>query len=151
MNPAKLHRPLAAALLALLVLAVPAYAKRRAAAHRVLPGEFTLPLINGVVIDAATGRPVVGVEVSTGARFDATDNEGRFDLKNVTGRGEIVLTAQRSGYQLFTTVIRQNDSTTLTIRMTPTPTTTIRLTSGEVKTVDTESVKFGYPLFTGYI
>lgn len=152
MNPAKLRQPLAAALLVTLALAVPASAaKRRSVAHRTLPAEFTVALINGVVLDAVTDQPVVGVEMNAGIRFDATDTQGRFDLKNVTGRGEIVVTAQRSGYQPFSTRIRPNDPTTLTIRMTPTPTTTVRLTSGEVKTLDTESIKFGYPLFTGYI
>ena len=152
MNLAKLRRSLAAALLVTLAVAIPASAaKRRSVAHRVLPAEFTVPLINGVVLDAVTNQPVVGVELSTGIRFDATDTQGRFDLKNVTGRGEIIITASRSGYLPVTVSVKPNDPTTLTIRMTPTPTTTVRLTSGEVKTLDTESIKFGYPLFTGYI
>lgn len=152
MIPAKIRRSVATALLVTLALAVPASAKRRSVAHRVLPTEFTVALINGVVLDAVTGQPVVGVEMNASdMRFDATDTQGRFDLKNVTARGEILVTAQRSGYQKFTISIRPGDPTNLTIRMTPTPTTTVRLTSGEVKNFDTESVKFGYPVFTGYV
>lgn len=151
MNPAKLRRSLATALLVTLALAVPASAKRRAVEHRVPPGQFTVALINGVVLDAVTGAPVVAVEMNAMNRFDATDMQGRFDLKNVTGYGEIVVTAMRSGYQPASVSIKPNDPTTLTIRMTPTPTTTVRLTNGEVKNFDTESIKFGYPVFTGYV
>ena len=152
MNPAKLRRFLATALLVTLALAVPASAKRRSVAHRVLPSEFTVALINGVVLDAVTSQPVVGVEMNAAdLKFDATDTQGRFDLRNVSSRGEIVVKATRSGYQPFAISLKPGDPTTLTIRLTPTPTTTIRLTNGDVKNFDTESVKFGYPVFTGYV
>jgi hypothetical protein len=152
MNPAKLSRTLAAALLVSAVLAVPASAaKRRSVAHRSAGIEFTVT-ISGVVLDAVTSQPIVGVELNTGTRFDATDTQGRFDLKNATGQGSILVEAKRSGYVPFSTRITPGAPTTLTIRMTPTPTVTVRLTSGEVKNLDNESVKFGYPLaFTGYI
>ncbi|HEX6083072.1 MAG TPA: hypothetical protein VF266_01010 [Thermoanaerobaculia bacterium] len=152
MNPAKLSRTLAAALLVSAVLAVPASAaKRRSVAHRSPGVEFTVN-ISGVVLDNVTGQPVVGVELSTGQRFDATDTQGRFDLKNATGHGSILVEAKRSGYLPFSTRITPGAPTALTIRLTPTPTVTVRLTNGEVKNLDNESLKFGYPLaFTGYI
>jgi hypothetical protein len=151
MNPAKLRRSVAAALL-VVAFSVPAFAaKRRSVQHRSPGTAVNFTLINGVVIDAVTGAPVVGVELSTGERFDATDTQGRFDLKNVNGFGAIHVTAARSGYLPFATDIAPGDPTTLTIRLTPTPTTTIRLTSGVVKQFDTESIKFGYPVFTGYV
>lgn len=153
MNPAKLSRPVAAALLAFLVLSVPVWAaKHRSVQHRVLPVEFTVPAINGVIVDNVTGAPIFGVEINAaGYRFDSSDKEGRFEVKNVTGRGQIVVTAARSGYQTATVTLVPGSPTSLSIRMTPTPTTTVRLVSGETKVLDTESVKFGYPLFTGYI
>jgi hypothetical protein len=152
MNPAKLSRSVAAALLVVSIFSIPASAaKRRSVQHRVLPNEFTVELINGVVLDAVTGAPVISVEVTSGTRYDATNTQGLFDLKNVTGRGEIIINAVRSGYLPVTVSVKPGAPTNLTIRMTPTPTTTVRLTSGEVKVLDTESIKFGYPLFTGYI
>lgn len=152
MNPAKLSRTLAAALLVSAVLAAPVFAaKRRAVGHRSPGVEFTVN-ISGVVLDAVTGQPVVGVELGTGTRFDATDTQGRFDLKNATGFGSILVEAKRSGYLPFSTRLTPDSPTTLTINLTPTPTVTVRLTNGEVKHLDNESLKFGYPLaFTGYI
>lgn len=152
MNPAKLSRTVAAALLVSSVLAAPLFAaKHRAVGHRSPGADFTVT-ISGVVLDAVTNQPVVGVELGTGTRFDATDAQGRFDLKNVTGQGSILVDARRSGYLPFSTRVTPGGPTTLTIRMTPTPTVTVRLTNGEVKNLDNESLKFGYPLaFTGYI
>ena len=152
MNPAKLPRTVAASLFVVISLAFPAMAaKRRSVQHRVLPPEFTVEVITGNVTDAVTGAPIAGVEVNGGIRFDATDTNGRFDLKNVTGRGEIVVSLARSGYLPTTVSVRPGGQTTFAIRMTPTPTTTVRLTNGETEVLDTESIKFGYPLFTGYI
>ena len=152
MNPAKLSRTLAVALLASTVLAAPAFAaKHRSVAHRSPGVEFTVN-ISGVVLDNVTNQPVVGVELTTGQRFDSTDTQGRFDLKNATGFGSILVEAKRSGYLPFSTRVTPGGATALTIRMIPTPTVTVRLTNGEVKQLDNESVKFGYPLaFTGYI
>jgi len=152
MNPARLPRSVAVALLVVVSLTAPAWAaKRRSVQHRVLPPEFTVELVNGVVLDAVTNAPVVAVEVTAGFRFDATDAQGRFDLKNVTGRGEVLVTLARSGYQPATISVKPGGQTNFTVRMTPTATTTVRLTNGEVEVLDTESIKFGYPLFTGYI
>ncbi|HVE72553.1 MAG TPA: carboxypeptidase-like regulatory domain-containing protein [Thermoanaerobaculia bacterium] len=152
MNPAKPYRSLAVALLVMAAIAVPAFAKNRAVGHRTPPGQFSVPLINGTVVDNVTGQPVIGAEVSAGGnRFDATDTQGRFDLKSVTGFGTIVVTVARSGYQPTTASVTPTGATTLTIRMTSTPTTTVRLVTGETKVLDTESIKFGYPVFTGYV
>ena len=151
MNPAKHHRFPAAALFVLAALAVPVSAKVRAVGHRTPGGQFTVPLINGTVVDNATNKPVIGAEVTTANRFDATDSQGRFDLKSVTGFGTIVVTVQRSGYQTTTATVTPTSSTTLAIRMNATPTTTLRLTDGSTKILDTESIKFGYPVFTGYV
>jgi hypothetical protein len=152
MNPANPPRSLAAALLIAAAIAAPAFAKTRAVGHRTLPSEFTVPLINGTVTDAVTGKPVIGADVSGGGnRFDSTDAQGRFDLKSVTGRGSILVTVQRSGYQLASATVTPTGSTTLNIKMSSTPTTTLRLVSGETKVLDTESIKFGYPVFTGYV
>jgi hypothetical protein len=152
MNPAKLRRSLAAALLVSATLALPSYAaKHRAVGHRSPGVEFTVT-ISGVVLDAVTGQPVVGVELGTGTKFDATDAQGRFELKNARGVGSILLDVKRSGYLPVTRRLNPGDPTTLTIQMTPTPTVTVRLTNGEVKNLDNESLTFGYPLaFTGYI
>ncbi|HUR80368.1 MAG TPA: carboxypeptidase regulatory-like domain-containing protein [Thermoanaerobaculia bacterium] len=150
MNPAKLRRTSALALLVFAVT-VPVWAKHRAVGHRNAPDPFSVPLINGTVVDNVTGAPIVGAEVTGGTRVDATDTQGRFDLKVVNGYGSILVTASRSGYQTVTATVTPTSATTLTLRMNPTATTTIRLANGQTRQYDTESIKFGYPLFTGYI
>jgi Carboxypeptidase regulatory-like domain len=153
MNPAKFHRTLAAALLVTTALAVPALAapKRRAVAHREAGAEFIIT-VSGVVLDAVTNAPVVNVSVSAADRFDVTDSQGRFDLRNVRGRGDVLLEIARSGYQPYTSRITPSSPTSMTVRLNPTPTVTVRLVNGTVKNFDFESLKFGYPVsFTGYV
>jgi hypothetical protein len=152
MNPAKLRRSPAAALLVTLALTVPAFAaKHRAVGHRSPGVEFTVT-VTGVVLDAATNQPVISASVVADTRFDATDTQGRFELKNAKGAGTILVEITRSGYLPQSVRLTPGAPTALTIRMTPTPTVTVRLTDGSVKTLDNESLKFGYPLaFTGYI
>jgi len=152
MNPVKLRRNLAAALTAALCLAVPAQAaKRRAASTRSPGAQFTIEKISGQVIDNATGQPVPFAAVSAGNRNDTTDAQGNFELKNVRGNGYLIFEVDRTGYQPYSAQFKQGDATTLTIRVVPTKTVAIRKTSGDVVTVDMESLKFGYPVpFSGY-
>lgn len=146
MHPAKLRR-IAGSLLVLLVLSLPMYAKRRAVTQRPVPPIHT---INGVIHDAVTGAPVIAAAVSAGNRDGATNAQGTFELKFVTGSSSFQFVAERSGYQTFTKLIGPND-TFLDIRMTPTPTVSIRQTNGQTVQVDYESLKFGYPVpFSGY-
>lgn len=152
MNPAKLRRLFAAATVAALVFAVPSHAsKRRAVAHR-LPGvPVSAATLTGVVLDAVTGQPVRVLTVSVGTRSNATDAQGRFELKNAKGFDALIVQTDRSGYQPSTTRVGPNDPKDLTIRVTPTPTVTLRRTNGQTTDVDLESLKFGYPVpFSGY-
>lgn len=91
--------PATLALLATLVLAVPAAAQQGArpagAADTVMVPAVT---IVGVVRDTA-GRALRGAEVRTGARsFAVTDDEGRFTLLGVTP-DSVQLLVRRIGYQ----------------------------------------------------
>lgn len=152
MKPVKLRHNVAAALVAALCIAVPAHAgKRRAIGTRSPGAEFTVEVLTGQVLDSVTGQPVAFASFSAGNRRDTTDAEGRFEVKNVHGFGVMTVAVERSGYLPYAAPFRPGDAPTLTIRVAPTPTVTIRKTSGEVLTVDMESLKFGYPVpFSGY-
>lgn len=151
MNPAQLRR-FAVAVVIATVISVPSYAaaKRRAVGHRTPPVPIT-GTVTGTVTDAVTGAPVVALTVSIGIRSGATDAQGKFEVKNVTGAGTLEVKTDRSGYLPTTTVLGPNDPKILSLRVTPTPTITVRRTNGQTVQIDTESMKFGYPVpFSGY-
>lgn len=152
MNPVKLRRNVVAALVAVLCIAVPSHAQKRRAVGSRSPGtQFTLEKVAGQVVDSVTGQPVISATISGGNRFDATDSDGDFELKNVTGFGYLVIMVDRSGYQPYSAQFKPGDATPLTIRLVPTKTVTIRKVNGETLEVDMESLKFGYPVpFSGY-
>jgi len=152
MNPAKLRNFLAFAALVALVLAVPAHAAKRRAVTHPGPGvPISVATLTGVVLDAATSQPVRAMTVFVGTRSTATDDQGRFELKNTSGVDALLLQTDRSGYQPSSTRIGPNDPKDVTLRIAPTPTVTVRRTNGETTSVDLESLKFGYPVpFSGY-
>ncbi len=152
MNSVKLRRNVVAALVAALCISLPSQAQKRRAVGTRSPGApFTLEVVSGQVVDDVTGQPVIAATVSGGNRIDATDAQGRFDLKNVTGSGYLVIQVDRSGYRPHTVQFKPGDATPLTLRVVPTQTVTIRKTNGETLEVDMESLKFGYPVpFSGY-
>lgn len=152
MNSVKLRRNVLAALVAALCIAVPSHAQKRRSVNPRWQGlPFTVEVLSGQVLDSVTGQPVVAATVYGGNRVDVTNAEGRFDLKNVTGYGYLLIQAERSGYQPYSAQFKPGDPTPLMVRVAPTPTVTIRRTNGPVLQVDTESLKFGYPVpFSGY-
>jgi hypothetical protein len=152
MTPANLRRLSAAALVFTFVLSVPTYAqKRRSVAHRVRPVSVS-GTVTGTVLDAVTNAPVIGLTVTIGNRSGGTDAQGKFEVRNATGEGSLILKAERSGYVPATITIGPNDPKDITIRLTPTPTVTLRRTNGQTVQIDTESIKFGYSVpFTGVI
>lgn len=152
MNPAKLRRFSAAALIAALVFAVPSQGARRRAVHHPTPGgPISVASLTGVVLDASSGQPVPAMTVSAGFRSSATNAQGKFELENVTGVDALIVLTDRSGYLASSTRVGPNDPKDLTIRVTPTPTVSVRRTNGQTTNVDFESFKFGYPVpFSGY-
>jgi hypothetical protein len=153
MNPAKLRRFSAATLVAVIVFALPSSAAtRRRAVRSPSPGTpISATTVTGVVLDASTGQPVRSMTVSIGFRSGATNEQGRFEIKNATGVDGLLVVTDRSGYQPTTTRIGPNDPRDITVRVTPTATISVRRTDGQTTTVDMESFKFGYPVpFSGY-
>jgi hypothetical protein len=150
MNPAKLRTLCVAALVVALLTSVPAEAKRRAVGVRGISGPAQDQLI-GVVTDAVTGLPVIGLTVNAGLRSTSTDENGRFSLDRLDTSKPIAIDTDRSGYLPFQMTFQPGQSRTLTIRVTPTPTVLVRLANGQTLELDNESVKFGYPVpFSGY-
>lgn len=151
MNHATLRRFSALALLVTVFAAAPSYAKRRSVAHRVPPVQFT-KTVSGVVLDAATGKPVIALTVTIGTRTDATDSQGRFEIRNASAAGAMLVEFDRSGYARHTVTLGPAASGALgTISLAPTPTATAKLTNGTTVQLDIESLKFGYPVpFSGY-
>ena len=151
MNHATLRRFSALALLVTVVAAVPTYAKHRSVGHRTPPVQFT-KTVSGQVLDAATNSPVVAMTITIGTRTDATDAQGRFEIRNATGAGSMLVEFDRSGYARHTVNLGPGSSGVLgTIRLAPTPTATAKLANGTTVQLDMESLKFGYPVpFSGY-
>lgn len=152
MKHVSLGRSLIAALVVVLCLTLPALGQKRRSVGTRSPGaEFTVEKITGQVLDSVTGLPVSMVHITAGRKSDSSAADGRFEMKNVVGYGYLTIEVDRSGYQPLVKRFNPGDSPELTLRLVPTPTVTIRKTNGETLQVDTESLKFGYPVpFSGY-
>jgi len=124
--------------------------KRRAVEHPGPAVQLT-GTIRGTILDDTTGVPVASVRVSVGTRSDVTGADGKFEAKNVTGTGSILVEATRSGYLTKTYTITTSGDQTITLRLTPTPTVHVRKIDDSTLDVDFESVEFGYAVpFSGY-
>lgn len=152
MNPTKTVSWKSAIAIAALVLTVPAMAqKRRAVQHPAPPLPAQSTTVNGKVIDAVTGLPVVSASIRLAEGFDRTDSTGSFNITTkIYGSGEII--AERSGYNPGSQQITGAGPHTVTIRLQSKPTVKLRLTDGTEKDMDLESVEFGYvPPFSSYV
>jgi hypothetical protein len=150
MNYATIRRVSALALFAAVLIVAPAEAKRRSVAHRPMPLQFK-KTVSGVVLDAVTSQPVVSLTVTIGTRTDATDAQGRFEIKEAAAAGAMRVEFSRSGYQPYVVTLGPSDSGVLTVRLNPTPTATAKLKNNTTVQLDMESLKFGYPVpFSGY-
>ena len=151
MNSVLLRRIIAASLVAAF-LSVPAFAdRRRAAAHPSTNEPKFVVTITGTVVDDVTGLPVRNAIVN--ATFSgATDANGKFRLRNVTGYGALQVKVERTGYVTAIKTLKINETPDLTFRMTPTQTVSVRRTNGTTVALDIESIRFGHSaLFSGYV
>ena len=140
-----LRRLLSVALVATCITAVQSEAagKRRSAKHPSAPNAITAE-ISGTVIDDVTGQPVVGALVQAGTRRDTTGDDGKFELKGVTGAGSIDVVVSRTGYAEKHTAITSGGQQTVTIRLTPRATITVRKTDNTTVQIDDDSFEFGF-------
>ena len=104
MNSVLLRRIFAATLIA--ALSVPAFAdRRRSVAHPATSGPKFVVTITGTVVDDITGQPVRNAIVN--ATFSgATDGNGKFRLRNVTGFGAVEVKVERTGYVTATKILK---------------------------------------------
>lgn len=133
--------PVLVALIAVM-LAVPSFAagqKRRAVSHP--SNNLASVEVKGTVLDDTNGRPVKGVDVTSGNVQILTDAAGRFQLSLKSG-GAVPLKLSRSGYVTKELTVAPGSDTA--IRLTPRPTVRVRMVSGLEHTVDTESVQFAF-------
>jgi hypothetical protein len=154
MTPARVRSSLSLALVLICLtgLSAAAEGKRRAVTHPGPAGDLiTAGVIKGVVLDDTTGAPIASVRITAGTKQDVTGADGKFESKNVTGFGFILVEATRSGYLTKTEKITTSGDRQLTLRMTPTPTVHVRKTDNTTLDVDFESLEFGYAVpFSGY-
>lgn len=152
MHPTTLNRLLSLVLLTSILLALPAAAGKRRSVKSADPNvPQIVATIDGIVIDAVTGGPVVFVEVRGGGKSSFTDTAGKFKLRDAVGLGSILLEAERSGYVKKTATVSTGGEQQITIRVSPTPTVRVRKTDNTTYEIDFESLEFGYPLtFGGY-
>ena len=107
-------------------------------------------LLTGTILDSVTNAPVVGVNVSLGARSGYTDAHGNFIIKLVPGQASALVFA-RTGYDPFSVTVTIGADQAQTFRMIPRPTVKVRMTSGATSELDPETVEFGYVApFSGY-
>ncbi len=132
-------------LLLSLILAIPAFARHRAVAAPDAPVLYT-----GTVVDAISGKPVIGATVKNGNTTTVTNSSGSFTIPVYIG-SQTTLVVTRSGYSMTTsTFVYQPGLPATPIQMQPTATVTVITTSGKTVQLDFESVQFAYaqPLLT---
>lgn len=152
MHLTHLRRLLCVALVAACVVAVPSEAasKRRSVRKTPVQGSFTAD-ITGTVLDNVTGQPVVNARVHAGRVSKTTDEAGKFEIKGLAGAGSITLEVTRSGYVTKTEQVTGNGAHDVTIRVDPLPTVAVRKLDGTTVQLDSDSIRFGYPIpFSGY-
>ena len=102
------------------------------------------------IADAATGNPVLFVEVAGPGVFTRSDRAGNFSVRLPLGH-PVALTFTRSGYEPLTEIVTIHSNTTDTIRLQSRPSVRIRTRAGVTYEVDLETLEFGYPeFFLGY-
>lgn len=143
------HSPRVPAIaLLILSLAIPSFAagqKRRSVGPTAPP---VLTKINGTVVDASNGRPVVFATVAAPEFSTSTDKDGKFEIDVAPGT---TLTISRSGYQTATRVV-PNNTKTIQITMTGLPTIRLKTTTNVEYELDTDSSQFAYLVpFSGYV
>ena len=136
-----------------LVAALPALAAKHRAVEHPANSDLFRATIKGVVLDSATGAPVIGATVAFGNTSVLTDAQGNFQLLNATASGPSPVTVSRSGYVTSTQTISAAGTFNLTFALVAKPTVTVRQTNGTTLQVDAETVEFGYlpSVFSGYV
>jgi hypothetical protein len=152
MHFTRLHRLLSLSILLSLLIAIPAAAGKRRSVKSAEPGVPQITAtITGTVVDAGTGAPVVSAEVRGGGKAAYSGTDGKFRLKDASGFGSIVVTAERSGYTMKSATVTGAGAQQITIQLNPTPTVRVRKTNNTTYDLDLESLLFGYVLtFGGY-
>jgi hypothetical protein len=139
-----MRRLLANLILLSLVISVPAVAARtRAVVHPA--GQVSY---SSTVVDAVTGKPVVGAEVVNQGLTTTTNATGVFTIP-VNAAAPTTLTIRRSGYDTITVTV-QAGLPPSPIRMQPHAGITVKLKTGQTVQIDSESAQLAYsiPLLT---
>ena len=142
-------------LLAATLITTSAFAeqKHRAAKHPSAGVAFQAT-VKGKVLDAATGNPINVATVTFGEARVTTNSAGEFQIFNTTAYGDAAVTASRSGFNSGTlTVNNSKTEWNLTFHLQSRPTVTLKTTDGTTRTIDDDSIRFGYipSAFQSYI
>lgn len=132
----------------LLLTFLPTFLGAAPARRRALGSPVTA-IFYGEVLDAVTGKPVIGATVNVPGAAAHTVSTGYFSLTLPVGH-PISLSIERSGYETLTSTVTLVSAARQTFRMTPRPTVRVVTPTGTAD-VDFESISFGWaePFF-GY-
>jgi hypothetical protein len=151
-KPNKDLRWKSAVALAIVLVALPAFADKRRSARIPSRGTATPVEVTGVVTDAVTGQPVIAASVIiAGSRSSRTDKLGKYRVAGVI-YGTGVLTIERSGYETKSIDLPAGGDQVANLTVNPTATIRVRMVNGTVHDVDYDSAKFGYVIpFGSYV
>jgi hypothetical protein len=126
-----------------LAISVPAVARTRVAVHPA--GQVSY---SSTVIDAVTGKPVIGAEVVNQALTTTTSATGAFTIP-VNSASPTTLTIRRSGYDTITVTV-QPGLPPSPLQMQPHAGITVKMKSGQTVQIDSETAQLYYviPLLT---
>jgi hypothetical protein len=109
-------------------------------------------VLTGRVTSAASGAGLSSVEIVVGGTSGYTDDEGNFELSDVTS-GPQTMVVRRVGYLTLTrsVTVVPGSNPSLQLALEPGPVATLRRTNGTTHTIDVASTEFGVVItFVGY-
>jgi len=137
------------AVLIAILLSLPSFAaaqrRRSVGMPEANSGAVATVSFKGTVTDAVTGLPVPFATITMGKNTHVIASRlGTFSLNPVTTRGDVDVTASRTGYQSSTVRVSGTGTQEVNFRLQGRPTAALRKTDGTVVALDDDSVTFGY-------
>lgn len=127
------------AILLVLLLSLPLFAVEKR-----LSGGTSPTIVQGTVIDAATGMPIPFASITAGKRHAFASRFGMFSLSVGPAIGDVAVTVGRTGYQSSTVTISGGGTHEVNFRLRGRPAAVLQKIDGTSVALDDDSVVFGY-------